>query len=465
MIGRRQEINLKFNQLIDLALIAIAFWLSYHVRAWFPEWLFFSGEAVKPISNFYWQVCILAPFTPLVLEQFGYYRNPLLKDPWPFITIGQMIKALLIMGFCMAIGVVFFKQAADSRAILVVHAVISGIFLLTKEGLIRHRMQRAVSERHQERVVVAGQPEDCARLLEALDPSVLRSMLVVARINIETQPTSDLVEALHLHSVERVLLAASHVHFDKIQSAINACELEGVEAWLWTDFVKTAIARPSFDSLGGRPMLVFRTTPEVSWQLVFKGLIDFIAGIIIIIATSPLWLAAYLGIKLQSPGPAIFRQQRSGKNGRPFTMYKFRSMRTDAEQLRNSLEGQNEMTGPVFKITHDPRIFPFGQFIRKYSIDELPQLLNVVRGEMSLVGPRPLPVYEVERIEEDAQRRRLSVKPGLTCLWQVSGRNDITDFKDWVALDLQYIDTWSLGLDIAILFKTVPAVLFRSGAK
>ena len=185
----------------------------------------------------------------------------------------------------------------------------------------------------------------------------------------------------------------------------------------------------------------------------------------LLVLTSPLLLLAALGIKATSPGPVIFKQPRGGKHGRPFTMYKFRSMSTDAEKRRLELEHQNEMSGPVFKVENDPRVTPFGRWLRKTSIDELPQLVNVIFGDMSLVGPRPLPLYEVSNFENDAQRRRLSVKPGLTCLWQISGRNDVHSFEQWVKLDLEYIDNWSIWLDIKILFKTVPAVLFGSGAR
>jgi lipopolysaccharide/colanic/teichoic acid biosynthesis glycosyltransferase len=152
-------------------------------------------------------------------------------------------------------------------------------------------------------------------------------------------------------------------------------------------------------------------------------------------------------------------------NGRPFTLYKFRTMVTNAEQLQHELAAMNEMSGPVFKVTNDPRITPFGKFMRKFSIDEWPQFYNVLRGEMSLVGPRPLPVDEVRRFHDLAHRRRLSVKPGLTCLWQISGRNNVKDFKDWVRLDLEYIDNWSLWLDFKILLRTVPVVLVGNGAR
>ncbi len=187
-------------------------------------------------------------------------------------------------------------------------------------------------------------------------------------------------------------------------------------------------------------------------------------GLLLLVASWLFPLIA-LAIKLTSRGPVFFRQQRSGLNGAPFTIYKFRTMTTNAEQMQHELAAMNEMNGPVFKVTNDPRITPIGKFLRKFSLDELPQLFNVLRGEMSLVGPRPLPVDEVKRFNDLAHRRRLSVKPGLTCLWQVSGRNKISDFRDWVRLDLQYIDTWSIWLDLAILVRTIPVVLRETGAK
>jgi len=196
-----------------------------------------------------------------------------------------------------------------------------------------------------------------------------------------------------------------------------------------------------------------------------KLLLDFFGAMVLLLIFALPMLVIALLIKLTSVGPVMFRQQRSGLNGAPFSIYKFRTMTTNAEQLKHELASMNEMSGPVFKVTNDPRITAFGKILRKYSLDELPQLLNVLRGEMSLVGPRPLPVDEVKRFNDLAHRRRLSVKPGLTCLWQVSGRNKISDFRDWVRLDLQYIDTWSIWLDLVILLRTVPVVLLGTGAK
>jgi exopolysaccharide biosynthesis polyprenyl glycosylphosphotransferase len=262
-----------------------------------------------------------------------------------------------------------------------------------------------------------------------------------------------------------VIFAAGHSQLNRVEQAISACEVEGVPAWLVANFIQTSIAKPDFDAFAGRPMLVFRSAPEVSWALLIKDVIDRVGALILLaVMAIPIAMVALI-IRRTSKGPVIFRQRRAGRFGKPFVMYKFRSMADDAEMRRVELEPFNQMHGPVFKVESDPRITPFGRWLRRTSFDELPQLVNVLMGDMSLVGPRPLPLYEVEKFENTAQRRRLSVKPGLTCLWQISGRNQMRDFRDWVRLDLDYIDRWSLGLDLKILLRTVPAVILGSGAK
>jgi lipopolysaccharide/colanic/teichoic acid biosynthesis glycosyltransferase len=241
-----------------------------------------------------------------------------------------------------------------------------------------------------------------------------------------------------------------------------------VEAWISASFIRTQIARPVFDAVGNKPMLVLRSTPELSWELLCKDAIDRVGAILAILVSSPFWLIAMVGIRLKSPGaPMFFSQMRAGRYGQPFRMWKFRTMVANAEELLEKIKEEhgNQMEGPVFKLDQDPRIFPFGAWLRKLSIDELPQLINVVKGEMSLVGPRPLPLYEVEAFCEISHRRRLSVKPGITCEWQAGGRNKITSFEEWVKMDLNYIDNWSLWLDFTILLRTIPAVLFGKGAK
>ena len=199
-----------------------------------------------------------------------------------------------------------------------------------------------------------------------------------------------------------------------------------------------------------------------SWQMTIKRGLDFVVSLAGLIIFSPIFLFSAIAIKLTSSGPVIFRQVRVGLNGQVFTCYKFRSMVVNAEEIKATVECLNEMSGPVFKLTNDPRVTLIGDVLRKTSIDELPQLLNVLRGEMSLVGPRPALPSEVSKYT-NKHRKRLSVKPGITCIWQVSGRNNV-DFEQWMKMDAHYIRNWSLWVDIKILLQTVPAVLSRKGA-
>jgi len=209
--------------------------------------------------------------------------------------------------------------------------------------------------------------------------------------------------------------------------------------------------------------LTYRThEPELPSRFV-KALIDRAAGLVMLLTTLPLMLLIALALKLTSRGPILFVQERGGLHGRPFRMLKFRTMRPGAEAERSALLAANEMDGPVFKIADDPRVTRLGRFLRRTSMDELPQLVNVIRGDMSLVGPRPLPVVETRELT-GVHRRRLSMRPGITCLWQISGRNEL-GFQEWMALDLQYVDHWSLGLDLAILLRTLPALVSRRGAR
>jgi exopolysaccharide biosynthesis polyprenyl glycosylphosphotransferase len=381
-------------------------------------------------------------------------------------SLAQLARAAFWLGLVVAGCSYFLRLDVPSRAVMPMFAVLAAGVLLLRERITvlryRERMRREILR---ESVILAGTPEDTHRFRHTFSPEEFMEIEVVEEIDIERQPLSDLIAALHRHSVGRVIFAGGHSHMNRLQEAIAACEIEGVEAWLLADFVRTSIARPTFDVFGNRPMLVFRTTPEISWALLIKDVVDRVGAIFGLLLLTPVILVAAVGIKMTSPGPVIFRQQRGGKNGRPFMMYKLRSMHTDAAMRQAELEAYNQMSGPVFKVDNDPRVTSFGKFLRHTSIDEFPQLLNVLKGDMSLVGPRPLPVYEVEKFENTAQRRRLSMKPGLTCLWQIKGRNKITKFEEWVKLDLDYIDHWSLWLDLKILLRTIPVVFSGFGAK
>jgi len=249
---------------------------------------------------------------------------------------------------------------------------------------------------------------------------------------------------------------------NRIEDAIHACEREGISTGICVDLVKPKLAQLRQSNFAGIPMILFQTSTAKEWELFFKRLFDVAVSLFGILIGLPILLLTVIVIKSTSRGPVFFKQTRVGLNGRQFTLYKFRSMHVGAEMKRKELEMQNEMVGPVFKMKRDPRITRIGKLMRKTSVDELPQLFNVLKGDMSIVGPRPPLPKEVD-MYETWQRRRLSMKPGLTCIWQVSGRNRV-DFQRWMEMDLQYIDNFSLWLDFKISVRTVFVVLTGYGA-
>ncbi|MEY2545784.1 MAG: hypothetical protein QOG48_901 [Verrucomicrobiota bacterium] len=463
MLARRQELNTQIQQLIDSFLLAFCLWLAHTLRLYATVW-FNLTKTIDPFSNYWWLIVVVVPFGPLLLDLQGFYDSSIEKDKWKSFV--QIIRGMIYLSIIVSGCVIFLRLPLANRSVPILFiAIATGVLLLKERILIRRMRKRALHGQLREPVLLAGSPQDMDALEQSFTPDQRLLLDIADKIDIEKQPLSDLIEAMHRHSVARVIFAASHAQLHRVEEAVGACEVEGVPAWLVADFIRTSIAKPDFDAFAGRPMLVFRSTPEVSWTLFIKGVIDRVTALVVLlIAALPMAIIA-LGIKMTTPGPVIFKQRRAGKHGKPFAMYKFRSMSNDAEMRRAELEPFNQMNGPVFKVESDPRITPLGRWLRRTSMDELPQLVNVLLGDMSLVGPRPLPLYEVEKFENTAQRRRLSVKPGLTCLWQISGRNQVRDFSDWVKLDLDYIDHWSLGLDFKILLRTVPAVLTGFGAK
>ncbi|MFZ2385312.1 MAG: sugar transferase [Candidatus Omnitrophota bacterium] len=273
----------------------------------------------------------------------------------------------------------------------------------------------------------------------------------------------DIPRVIHENVVDEVVFVVPRSWLDSIEGVILFLEAHGLVIHIALDYFELKIARARQNDLHGFPLLTFESTPYKAWQLVVKRLWDIFVSFTLLLLLSPVFALIAVIIKMGSRGPVFFRQKRCGLNGRKFTLYKFRTMVLDAEQRLDKLRGMNEMNGPVFKIKNDPRLTGVGHFLRKSSIDEFPQLWNVLNGQMSLVGPRP-PLPEELAKYDYWQRRRLSMKPGLTCLWQVGGRNKIRDFNEWLMLDLEYIDRWSIGLDVLILLRTIPAVLSGRGA-
>jgi exopolysaccharide biosynthesis polyprenyl glycosylphosphotransferase len=455
---------MQIQQLLDAVLVAISFWLAFELRnAETVIALLNLPPAPLPFKDYVWLYLVLLPATPLILEAQGFYARPMV--PSRRTTLWMILKscALMMLGLIIAL---FFTRLIAARSAVIWFGAVAFTLLMVKEEVVRMVVQsRWGHSQFRRRLLLIGSAEETARMRAELRAKAQEEIELAMEVDLESTSSEKLVEILHEHSINGVFLSAKHAYFQEVEAVIRACELEGIEVCLLVEFFRTQISRTTFDDFFGRPMLVFRSTPEASWQGVMKTLLDFAVALVLLIVGMPFFLLVALVIRITSPGPVLFRQQRSGLNGRAFTLYKFRTMVTNAEQLKHELAAMNEMSGPVFKVARDPRVTPIGRLLRKFSIDELPQLYNVLRGEMSLVGPRPLPVDEVRRFDDLAHRRRLSVKPGLTCLWQISGRNDVSDFRDWVRLDLEYIDNWSFWLDLKILCRTVPIVLTGAGAR
>ncbi|SHI73136.1 exopolysaccharide biosynthesis polyprenyl glycosylphosphotransferase [Rubritalea squalenifaciens DSM 18772] len=460
--SRKESFSLQAMQIADACLVWSAFALASVLR-WNVFGTESDGGGLGPIV---WLLYMVVPFSPLLLELFGFYRNAERKKLSS--AVFQICQAGGVMGAAVGAMVIIFQVDPSSRLVLGLGSVFSVVFIFLRFYWVRTIVRRRIANgAGRERVILAGTPKDIDDFLKEMPEGVTDYWEVVGRFDLDSDDPMELKDMIEKQSAERVIISPKNTQFEKVSQAVEFCDAQGLEVWVAANFIRAQVSRPAFDTLGGKPMLVLRSTPELSWSLLLKSLFDRCAASLIILLTSPLWVIAALGIKLTSSGPIFFKQARAGKYGESFKMWKFRTMVVDAEEKLAEVKETvgNQMQGPVFKVDNDPRVFPFARFLRKWSIDELPQLLNVLSGDMSLVGPRPLPVYEVKEFEKAEYRRRLSVKPGITCTWQAGGRNSITSFEEWVEMDLKYIDNWSLWLDFKILIMTIPAVLFGRGAK
>lgn len=460
--AKKEQFSLQALQLFDAFLVWASFALASALR-WGNIDAGYSGIG---LNNIAWLLFVVVPFTPLTLELFGFYRNIL--NTKASAALWKVMQSGALMGTVVAVAVLVFKIEHSSRLVLGFGGLFSLVSIFLRFVWVRNILRRRVKNgASRERVIVAGASQATEDFVNDMAPDVAAYVEVRAHFDLENGDPEELIDLVQQESAERVIISPTGIPFDKIGMAVEVCETQGLEVWISANFIRSQVARPAFDTMGNKPMLVLKSTPELSWALLAKSLFDRCLAFLFIVMSSPLWVFAAVGIMISDPGPVFFRQRRSGKYGKEFRMWKFRTMVVDAEAKLAAVKEQmgNQMTGPVFKLDNDPRVFKFANLLRKLSIDELPQFLNVLTGDMSIVGPRPLPVYEVIEFEKSAYRRRLSVKPGITCTWQAGGRNEITDFEEWVEMDLEYIDNWSLWVDLKIVLKTIPAVLFVKGAK
>lgn len=463
MILRRNTLNAQAHQVVDMLLLALALYIAYGLRGFVSPYI--GLTRTDPFVHYLWLYAIILPLGLALLNKYGFYALSETSPPIQVIAIAT--KSLALCDLVVLASIFALRQdqvRVLSRPVLIAFAAVAVALLVSKQLLWRVVASR-ISENVHDRcsVILVGYPQDTDRVSALLNEHKKWRLTPIRTLPIENQLVDKLILALHQSPVDFVIFTTAKIQFSDLQKAVLACETEGVDVWVMADYVETTIARTSVDHFDGKPVIVFQSTPEWSWSLFIKRVIDVTASLVGLAVLGPLvMIPAAIAIKLTSRGPILFKQIRCGLHGRLFTMYKFRSMVENAETLRESLQDRNEMSGPVFKLSHDPRITQIGGFLRKTSIDELPQLFNVLRGEMSLVGPRPPIPSEVTEYDP-WHRRRLSMRPGITCLWQVSGRNNV-NFKEWMELDLQYIDSWSLWLDLKLLAQTLPAVLFGRGA-
>ena len=459
---RRQE-----AMLLDALLMVLAFVIAYRIRTSIGELRLLAHLALLPV---------ILPLWMFLLVFFRAYRSP--SEASAVEILMAPVRAVGA-GLALLFALVFLLRAHDvSRATLISFGVFAAVTLVGARvvQLIRARRSLRRGETHR-RVLIIGSGNRAKRLVRGLrqnpyggieivgfldpDPTMVGKTILGAPI---LGTLDEISTVLKDQVVDEVVLAIPRSLIGVVEKVARACEEEGVRIRLMADLFEINVVRMTLDEFEDMPLLTFEPVAQEEWELLLKRVMDVTLTLAVMPIVLPLMAAIAIAIKLDSRGSVFFRQWRVGQSKRQFRMFKFRTMAEGSERLQTQLEHMNEAQGPVFKITNDPRITRVGRLLRRTSLDELPQFFNVLRGEMSLVGPRPLPLRDVNLFDRGIQRKRFSVKPGVTGLWQVSGRSDL-DFSEWLRLDLRYIEQWSLGLDVRILAHTVPAVLRAHGAR
>ena len=417
-------------------------------------------------------LALLIPLWIIVLKWFGVYGSMREKSIWQvFWTI---FEASLVATLVFSAAAFFLELDILRRTFVMAFFGAAVLLLAAEKFLVLQFLRNARRKGLNFRVVlivgsgprarefaevIESHPEWGQKILGFIDEEEMRGMAVGKGKVIGT--FDDMPRILEEHVVDEVLFLMPRKWLSRLEEYVRVCEKIGVKATIAVDFFDTAIAKPVVKEVEGWPLLTFDTTPQDFFSLSLKRVLDVMGSAAGLIVLSPLFLLIALAIKLASPGPVFFSQVRSGLRGRPFRILKFRTMIVNAEAKLKELQRLNELEGPVFKIRNDPRITWIGRLLRKTSLDELPQLINVLKGDMSLVGPRPPLPSEVERYER-WQRRRLSMRPGITCIHEVVARNN-KDFNVWMKMDLEYIDNWHFGLDLKLIARTVLAVVKGTG--
>jgi exopolysaccharide biosynthesis polyprenyl glycosylphosphotransferase len=457
---------------LDLLLTVGAFLAAYQMfqAALMPRQFGRLGEA----GLYLWLLMIIIPTWTTLLTLCKVYHSH--RTDALGTEIQQILKAVVLGGLALFSFLAITKSSEISRPFIVVFAIINAGALITLRIAIRS-LATLVRTRglNYRTVLIVGTGPSALQQAQRIASNPQWGLRVTGFVSEDEVPpaalppevrvlgnTQEIRRLLTEYILDEVIIAVSGGTLARMDSVLLECEQVGVKTRLALDFFPHRIARIELEDADDCPMLTFTTTPREDFSLVVKRGMDIAGSAFFLVCFSWIYALTILAIKLTSRGPVFFKQERVGLYGRRFTLYKFRSMVVDAERRRAELLHLNEMDGPTFKIKSDPRITPVGRILRKFSIDEFPQMWNVLKGDMSLVGPRPPLASEVEKYDPWA-RRRLSVRPGITCLWQVEGRNNI-NFQKWMELDLAYIDNWSLGLDLKILLKTVTAVLGARGA-
>lgn len=463
---KRSELSIQVLQFIDGCTVAISYWLMLLLHNPLRSLLGMSPLQSNFLNDAVLVITASVILVPVILEMNGFYVTSMKGVMQAF---KKALAAIVISSVILVSVMIALKMKVQSRFFFLGIPPLLVVLITFRSWLIsNYYKHRIKNESRKQAVQLIGGEEEISSFMERVSGETAASWDLQEGIDLGTIKVNDLVSLFKERSVAQVIFLPSRTEFNRVSRAVELCESMGIEVMVATDFLRTKLSIPEVEQVAGRTMITLRSTPSVSYSLVAKKLLDRIGAFILILLTLPFWIFAILGIKISSPeGSVFFKQKRAGLYGRPFTMWKFRTMRPNAEAMRDEIiaEHGNQMDGPVFKLDKDPRVFAFGDILRRTSIDELPQLLNVLFGEMSLVGPRPLPLVEVEGFQKSEHRRRLSVKPGITCYWQAGGRNSITSFEEWVDLDLKYIDNWSFLLDVKLLLMTVPAVLLKKGAK